>query len=397
MNSRRTVLQEKIIQTTAINETVGNESLVSVEIMKDTEKYYNATSVEERLREAERVQKATEKKAVEEKKAKEAAFKLLNITRHEEMLHKEKTAKFKEILDKYRQKEQAQKAKTREYLGAIDTLELLRYKARKTIGGWPAWVAARYYKIEAIPSGSCMFPAQCEGKQFNKTDTDIIKRVKFENSPGTNEFTQLGAWLRLYSLFGAFKNKDYSNDTSAVDPSKFTATSLTPGYTNGNIFQGATTTSAANTPVTIPGSQFLVAADFCPKEGPPGLPEMVDIMRLCEQIAYNRESRCCNKQDLTLATFIEEPLRRSYMEGDIKPWSDKKEKFVLADFLEDENRVQVTNKDTGDKVWRGKLSNKTMTEARNWLFNPKNPSGRHVEYKMTKFLVRQETDTMKDF
>merc|ERR1711934_381173 len=143
-----------------------------------------------------------------------------------EKLHKEKTKKFQEILKKFNDKEKAQKAMTRAYLNAIDTLEMLRYKARKTIAGWPAWVSARYYKIEALPSGHCMFPAKCDGhewqknaktefnpaqshfaidkstgKRFHYPEKDvahaIAARKKFE-ADSSKEFPQLGTWLRLY-------------------------------------------------------------------------------------------------------------------------------------------------------------------------------------------------------
>jgi len=138
--------------------------------------------------------------------------------------------------------------------------------------------------------------------------------------------------------------------------------------------------------VTIPGAYYMVGANFCPKESPAGLAEMVDVMRLCEQQAYKRESTCCTDSSLEVGKSMEKVLNSPYVLGANKPWGDKQKQFTTEDFLMDENK-KITSK----------LSPKAKETASNLIWSNPKRHGWHTRYPMTAFKMRQETDTLKDF
>jgi hypothetical protein len=406
-DNRRTVREEKVIQTDHLHEALSNETVLTREITNITSAYYNATSVDARVKEALAVNRKVNEKVVEEKKAKHAAKMLLNITMHEERLVKEKTAKNDAILKEYRRRWQEVNDTALFLRNAQAKLRELRVQAFETMAGWPAWIKSRYMKIEALPSGSCMFPAKCQA-----SDWKVLKVLEITRP--SNVLNPQALWIKQFhrAVFDkamAWWARHLNEYTPKFDPiSKKNV--VFPANCNSRYCELAKqSASEANVKaVVMDAANFLVDADFCALEEDAGLHEKMDIFRLCEQQAYTRNEQCCADSSLVFASQLPSYKLRNWVIGGEKSWSDKQDTIKASDFedghfWEGVNSCKVVKKKNSvinddDTVLKcGKLSNATYEQLKNNVLNDHEKYGRHVSYPMSKFKVKQEMDAMKDF
>lgn len=388
----KTVQETEVDITEQINGTIKEEKKLTKDIDNSTATYYKSSTTASRLDMSMKIQESVMKKNHEERFAKVEAFRLINITQHEEMVTKERDAKNEVIKSAYYQAWARMNATTEGYYDAIAALKAIRNAIRGTVAGWPAWVKSRYYKIEGLNSGSCMFPAQCSGESWGgKQVLQIVKDYMIK--PGSPSDQVL--WLKLFkpdAFEEATKFWASQVSTSADDWTDAKALLLknrNPPVPN-NPSVGA---------IRLGASHFLFGANFCAKEKAAGLHEQMDIMRTCEHHGYNREARCCSSSDLKFAKEVPKLLLNRYSVGGTKPWTETKEKFKPNEFI---NETANSFKRCGPKkeLLCGKLKpSKAMKKQFEGLLHERNipDHGRHVKYVMSPFKLKQEADTMKEF
>jgi hypothetical protein len=453
MVDRKTVLEEKYEETEKLNETARNESELDERIANLTSKYYASKVMAKRIEYAKAVQKAQEEKDAHESRGKLAAKQLVNITLHEESLVKEKQQKNRAILRAYAARKARMLATAQRWTDAVEKLKMLREKAARTIAGWPAWVKSRYYKIEALATGACMFPAKCEGKFFSAPavlqEVDKGQRNRQQHAASAAQdamkaLDQNGDNVLTLEEFTAGGKTDIEFNAADTDGSGLVdLTELAAGLelitsmsgvahilekhrpevyksavewlnANEQPWKGAQPSSAKHwfasqerdltgvKSVLVPGSFFLTSADFCEKEEEAGLYEKMDVMRLCEQQGYQRESRCCTATTLTFANEMPQYVLDNYMVGAEKPWADSvsrsRRKFAASDMSATFKCDEKAAMSKSGKYTCGKLSEDTKKEAHHMLHGRYDKEhGMFVKYPMTPFKVRQEIDFLKDF